>query len=246
MVLRRSGGASGCAAISRVRSVVLYRRSGSARRVGSSPASALTVATCRGGQGGLAPPPRLVRQGKAAGCPAFPPDLPPVRMPPQVVGGGHAVEARLRVQQQHQLGADHVDVGRVLLADEPLASHDLLRREGWAIGGRRARHGEPPVSAPPRGATEAPTLPAPRPTPQAIAKRSTKPGLEASWPQPLAGSSCPPGYSVPFTGSGSPPGHFSPGHRWAKPIALCSSRPAMGAGCDSSRSAWRRMVPPRS
>ena len=95
LVLALIGGASGCAALSRVRSAVLYRLSGWSRCVGSAQASALTVATHRGGNVGLPPAPRPVGQGKAARRPAFPPGVRPVGMLPELPGGGHAVEVRL-------------------------------------------------------------------------------------------------------------------------------------------------------
>lgn len=70
----------------------------------SSQASAWTVATWRGGKGGLAPAPRSVGEGK-------PPvaqrsrQVYPIGMLPAVSGSGHAVEGGPCVKQQRELGA---------------------------------------------------------------------------------------------------------------------------------------------
>src|SRR5215210_3836762 len=144
MVLRLIGGASGCAAISRARSAVLYRLSGSSWRAGSSQASALIVATCRGGKSGLAPAPRLIRQLPPRGRPAPPPGVGPVGVLPQLARRCPAVEARLLMQQQGESGTGDLRVRRVMLPDEPLAGLHLLGREGRLIRGGRAGHGAPP------------------------------------------------------------------------------------------------------
>jgi hypothetical protein len=44
---------------------------------------------------------------------------------PELPGGGHAVEVRLPMEQQRELGAGDLDAGGVLLPDEPLAVSSL-------------------------------------------------------------------------------------------------------------------------
>jgi len=126
----------------------------------SSQASAWTVATWRGGKGGLAPAPRSVGEGK-------PPvaqrsrQVYPIGMLPAVSGSGHAVEGWPCMKQQRELGAGDLDPGGVLLPDEPRAVLHLLKREDGTIGGHWSRHGEPRQGTRCHSAAQQATLPQP-------------------------------------------------------------------------------------
>src|SRR5215210_4765925 len=161
MVLRLIGGASGCSLTRRARSAVLERLSGSSRRAGSSHASALTVATCRGGKSGLAPASRLIGQAEALPDPGAPPVAHPVGVLAQAPRRRGVVDGRVVLQQQRQLGAGDLELGGAVLADQVLAGGQVLGREGRLVGRGRARHRTPPPRQPRRSGQWAPTLPSP-------------------------------------------------------------------------------------
>lgn len=140
MVLTLTGGASGWALTSRARSAVLYRLSGSPRRAGTSQASAVTVARCRGGKAGFAPAAGSVGQPEPVSGPETAPVPHPVLMVADLPAGGHSVERRLGVQQQRQLGPIDLRLGRGMASDQVFTARHLLVTEGRLIRRGRASH----------------------------------------------------------------------------------------------------------
>src|SRR3954463_13806159 len=117
-VLRVSGPTVGSWASTCTRSARLYRLSGWARWVGGSQATALTVASARGGKRPRSTGPGTLGQrgqGEAGLGPALAPLADPVRMLAQLRGRGGVPHGGLGLQEQGQLRALH----QPLLAGRP-------------------------------------------------------------------------------------------------------------------------------
>src|SRR5487761_412259 len=128
-------------------SAKLERLSGCPRCAGSSQATAVAVASTRGGKNRRAPSARPGGQGRqreALASPALAPVAHPVGMLAQLLGRDGTGDVRLGCQQQGQLSPLDQAMGGAGLTRHVLERGDILRSDLGLKGRVRAGHGTPP------------------------------------------------------------------------------------------------------